>query len=77
MLLDNELSKTRLLMPWQFLKSSPLNPTGFKIALELLLKAPIPRGGIAEIPFSFGTRAVGESKLSSKVNASPPRPTPP
>lgn len=50
-----------------FQRSAPLNPTGFKIALELLLKAPIPPRGIAEVPFSFGTRSVGESKLSSKV----------
>jgi dolichol-phosphate mannosyltransferase len=56
-----------LLTSSKFLQSSPLNPTGFKIALELLLKAPIPKGGIAEVPFSFGTRSVGESKLSSKV----------
>lgn len=36
-----------------------------------MLKAPIPSNGIAEVPFSFGTRSVGESKLSSKV-ALPP-----
>ncbi|KAJ7101695.1 nucleotide-diphospho-sugar transferase, partial [Mycena epipterygia] len=50
-----------------FLHSAPLTPTGFKIGLELLLKAPIPRGGVKEVPFSFGVREVGESKLSGKV----------
>ncbi|KAJ7118293.1 hypothetical protein C8R44DRAFT_738237 [Mycena epipterygia] len=50
-----------------FLHSAPLTPTGFKIGLELLLKALIPRGGVKEVPFSFGVREVGESKLSGKI----------
>ncbi|EIN05509.1 hypothetical protein PUNSTDRAFT_115932 [Punctularia strigosozonata HHB-11173 SS5] len=50
-----------------FLRTAPINPTGFKIALELLLKVPLPPNGIAEVPYDFGTRTVGESKLSSKV----------
>jgi dolichol-phosphate mannosyltransferase len=44
-----------------------LNPHGFKIALDLLLKSPIPVQGTTEIPFSFGTRKEGESKLTGKV----------
>ena len=52
----------------QFLASHPLNPSGFKLALELLLKAPLPPGARAvSLPYSFGTRSVGASKLSSKT----------
>ncbi|EMD36441.1 glycosyltransferase family 2 protein [Gelatoporia subvermispora B] len=50
-----------------FLKARSINGAGFKIALELLVKAHIPRGAIAEVPFSFGVRAEGESKLTGKV----------
>ena len=52
---------------YQFSKARSLNSDGFKIALDLLLKAQIPASGVAEIPFSFGVRAEGESKLSGKV----------
>ncbi|SCV69909.1 BQ2448_1303 [Microbotryum intermedium] len=48
-----------------FLKSRPINSSGFKIALELMLKTP--RARIAESPYSFGLRQTGTSKLSSKV----------
>ncbi|SGY13530.1 BQ5605_C010g05885 [Microbotryum silenes-dioicae] len=48
-----------------FLKSRPINSSGFKIALELMLKTPPSR--IAESPYSFGLRQTGTSKLSSKV----------
>ena len=51
----------------KFDQASVLNPHGFKIALDLLLKAPLPTQGTTEIPFSFGTRKEGESKLTGKV----------
>jgi len=51
----------------QFTQASDLNPHGFKIALDLLLKSPLPIDGITEVPFSFGTRKEGESKLTGKV----------
>lgn len=52
------------------LKCDPkeINSHGFKIALELLAKLPLPDGSkLGEIPFSFGVRTEGESKLSGKV----------
>lgn len=52
----------------QFLLSSPINTSGFKIALELLLKSPYTSAGkLSEQPYSFGLRQTGSSKLSSKV----------
>jgi dolichol-phosphate mannosyltransferase len=51
----------------QFEKASDINPHGFKVALDLLLKSPLPINGVTEIPFSFGTRKEGESKLTGKV----------
>ncbi|CAL1710899.1 unnamed protein product [Somion occarium] len=50
-----------------FLKARNLNSQGFKIALDLLIKAHIPSEAIAEVPFSFGVRSEGESKLTGKV----------
>ncbi|KZT03703.1 glycosyltransferase family 2 protein [Laetiporus sulphureus 93-53] len=50
-----------------FLKARSLNSQGFKIALDLLVKAQIPSHAIAEVPFSFGLRTAGESKLTGKV----------
>lgn len=47
--------------------AGPINAQGFKIALDLLVKASIPSNGVAEVPFSFGLRQEGESKLDSKV----------
>ncbi|KAK9447247.1 uncharacterized protein V1518DRAFT_377134 [Limtongia smithiae] len=44
-----------------------VNAQGFKIALDLLIKAKIPSSAVAEVPFSFGVRTVGESKLTGKV----------
>lgn len=46
-----------------------INSQGFKIALELLAKLPLPRtaSAVGEVPFSFGVRTEGESKLSGKV----------
>jgi dolichol-phosphate mannosyltransferase len=42
-----------------------VNPIGFKIALELYVKCQC--AGVADIPFSFGVRTAGESKLSGTV----------
>ncbi|KAI0777678.1 nucleotide-diphospho-sugar transferase [Trametes elegans] len=50
-----------------FLKARNLNQHGFKIALDLLVKCSIPSDAIAEVPFSFGVRSEGESKLTGKV----------
>jgi dolichol-phosphate mannosyltransferase len=51
----------------KFEQASDINPHGFKVALDLLLKSPLPIDGVTEIPFSFGTRKEGESKLTGKV----------
>ncbi|KAK4051463.1 hypothetical protein OIV83_002947 [Microbotryomycetes sp. JL201] len=52
----------------QFLASAPINTSGFKIALELLLKSPLKSGAqLKQVPYSFGVRKLGASKLSSKV----------
>ena len=49
-------------------KQDQINSKGFKIALELLAKLPLPQDQpIGEVPFSFGVRTEGESKLSGKV----------
>lgn len=46
------------------LSRSPLNPVGYKIALEVLVKCrPRP---VVEIPFHFGPRVAGESKLDRR-----------
>ncbi|PRP86309.1 hypothetical protein PROFUN_05450 [Planoprotostelium fungivorum] len=42
-----------------------INPIGFKIALELYVKCGCKNS--TEVPFSFGVREAGESKLSGKV----------
>ena len=50
------------------LDRTALAPTGFKIALEILVKCrPAP---LAEVPFRFGERLAGESKLGPNVIAS-------
>lgn len=51
----------------QYAQAATVNPVGFKIALELLLKTRVARTSIAEVPFGFSKRIAGESKLSSKV----------
>jgi len=43
-----------------------LNPKGFKILLDLLVHVS-PQTTVKELPFSFGARTKGESKLSSRV----------
>ena len=60
-------AETTLTVFEQFLRSRPINPAGFKIALELLLKTPNTSSGLAEFPYSFGKRQIGESKLGVKV----------
>lgn len=48
--------------------ANKINPKGFKIALDLLVKLPLPADHpIGEVPFFFGVRTEGESKLSGKV----------
>ena len=44
-----------------------INAQGFKIALDLLVKSGVTTDAIAEVPFSFGLRHQGESKLDGKV----------
>ncbi|KAF7334196.1 Dolichol-phosphate mannosyltransferase subunit 1 [Mycena sanguinolenta] len=57
-----------------YASASPVNPVGFKIALELLLKTGIKSTvadptmpHLAEVPYAFAKRARGASKLSSKT----------
>ncbi|KAJ6454668.1 nucleotide-diphospho-sugar transferase [Mycena sanguinolenta] len=56
-----------------YASSSPVNPVGFKIALELLLKTGVkstPDPSIphlTEVPYAFAKRTRGSSKLSSKT----------
>ncbi|KAJ7732797.1 nucleotide-diphospho-sugar transferase [Mycena maculata] len=49
-----------------FLAARPLSPQGFKIALELLLAIPA-ASRPPEVPYSFGVRTAGSSKLGAKV----------
>jgi dolichol-phosphate mannosyltransferase len=50
------------------LSRGTLNPTGFKIALEILVKCqPSP---VVEVPFQFGERLAGQSKLGPNIIAS-------
>ncbi len=48
----------------RFLRAKELNPVGYKIGLELLVKCECRR--IDEVPIHFSNRAAGESKLSLK-----------
>ncbi len=41
--------------------AAPLNPTGYKIGLELLVKCPVKK--VVEVPIHFAQRAHGKSKL--------------
>ena len=45
-----------------YARAGKLNPTGYKIGLELLCKCRVRR--VKEVPISFGVRAAGESKLN-------------
>jgi len=47
-----------------FEATAPLNPIGYKIALELIVKTRSKR--VVEVPIQFGQRLAGESKLSLK-----------
>ncbi|KAK6966770.1 glycosyltransferase [Favolaschia claudopus] len=49
-----------------FEASAPLSPMGFKIALELLLSIP-KASNPPEVPYAFGVRTQGASKLGAKV----------
>ncbi|KAK6984925.1 nucleotide-diphospho-sugar transferase [Favolaschia claudopus] len=49
-----------------FEASAPLSPMGFKIALELLLSVP-KASRPPEVPYAFGVRTQGASKLGAKV----------
>jgi len=49
-------------------KAATLNPVGYKIALELLVKADCRR--VCEIPIHFGQRRLGDSKLSLREQLS-------
>nr|WP_206204696.1 glycosyltransferase [Thermococcus sp. MAR1] len=42
-----------------------LNPVGFKILMEILIKGKYER--VTEVPFTFGLRKAGESKLGTKT----------
>lgn len=44
---------------------SSVNSIGYKIALEIFVKCNVQK--FSEVTFSFGTRSVGESKLTGKV----------
>ena len=44
-----------------------INPMGYKIALELIVKCKFPTGSVEEVPYQFGIRHIGESKLTGKV----------
>jgi dolichol-phosphate mannosyltransferase len=44
--------------------AAPLDPIGYKIALELYVKGGCRRPG--EVPIEFATRAAGESKLTAR-----------
>jgi dolichol-phosphate mannosyltransferase len=47
-----------------FQSARRLNPTGYKIGLELLCKCGVKR--VAEVPIHFGRRELGQSKLSAR-----------
>ena len=44
-----------------------LQPNGFKILLEIVVRTPALR--VAEVPFEFGTRYAGDSKASVSEGA--------
>ncbi len=46
--------------------ADPLNPIGYKIALEILSKTRIAHTRVAEVPIVFRNRVHGESKLTMK-----------
>ena len=48
-----------------FLEASELNPVGYKIGLELIVKCQCKN--VSEVPIHFSTRLLGESKLTLSV----------
>ncbi|KAJ7638246.1 nucleotide-diphospho-sugar transferase [Roridomyces roridus] len=50
-----------------FLRARALSPAGFKIALELLLAVPSGASHPPEVPYAFGVRTQGASKLGARV----------
>ena len=48
----------------QAIANADLKPTGYKILLEILIEGEF--RNIAEVPYTFGTRSSGESKLSAR-----------
>ncbi|WP_457750837.1 glycosyltransferase [Thermococcus sp.] len=49
----------------EVVENAQLNPIGFKILMEILIKGDYKR--VEEVPFTFGLRKAGESKLSGKT----------
>ncbi|MDV3103683.1 glycosyltransferase [Thermococcus waiotapuensis] len=49
----------------EVVEGAELNPVGFKILMEILIKGRYSR--VVEVPFTFGLRKAGESKLSGKT----------
>ncbi len=49
----------------EVVEGAELNPIGFKILMEILIKGKY--GKVVEVPFRFGLRKAGESKLSGKT----------
>jgi glycosyltransferase involved in cell wall biosynthesis len=54
-----------LLIRRSIIDGVPLRPLGFKISLELLVRAP--RNRLVEVPYRFRRRAVGSSKADLRV----------
>jgi dolichol-phosphate mannosyltransferase len=50
--------------PAALARAQPLDPVGYKIALELICKCRF--SGVTEVPFEFGLREAGRSKLTTK-----------
>ncbi len=49
----------------EVVENAELNPIGFKILMEILIKGEYRK--VVEVPFTFGLRKAGESKLSGKT----------
>ena len=49
----------------EVVENAQLNPIGFKILMEILIKGNYER--VEEVPFTFGLRRAGESKLGGKT----------
>lgn len=45
-------------------RAPPLKPVGYKIALELMVRAPV--GRVVEVPIQFGVREAGRSKTTMR-----------